>query len=132
MSSATQSIKKEAYQIVLGQLSVIMGLALLLFLFKGMQAGISTFLGGLAYCVPNFLFVWRVFARASVRAARQFAVTFFLGEGVKLVLGALLFVAVVKYLPVTMSYALTGYIAAILSFWIVSFFFLSRQGGELK
>ena len=132
MSSFTKSITTEAYKLVFWQFIIVLGLALVLFILNGVQSGVSTLLGGLAYCLPNFLFVWRVFARASVRAVQAFAVAFFLGEATKLFLGAVLFIFIIKYLPVKMAFVLTGYVTAIFAFWVVSFIFMSRAAGVEK
>lgn len=125
--TALKPIKTQAYKIVFWQLMIIMGLAVLLFILRGLQGGLSTLLGGLAYWVPTFLFIWRVFARASARAVNQFVIVFFTGETVKLFLSAALFVVIVKYLPVSIGSLLIGYIGAIVAFWIASVIFLSRQ-----
>ncbi len=125
--NVANSIKSEAYKLVFWQLFVVMGLALILFLFKGLQSGISSLLGGLAYCVPNLMFVWRVFSRTSAQAARSFLVAFLAGEVSKLFLSALLFVLIVKYLAVDFKFVLAGYICAIMAFWLVSFIFLAQE-----
>jgi ATP synthase protein I len=123
----TNSVKSEAYTLVFWQLCVVVGLALILFLLKGLQSGCSSLLGGLAYCVPNFLFVWRVFSRTSAQAASSFLVSFFAGEVSKLFLSGILFVLIVKYLTVDFKFVLAGYIAAIVAFWLVSFIFLAQE-----
>ncbi len=124
-----KSIQTEAYKLVFWQLIVTMGLALVLLILQGIQSGFSALLGGLAYCVPNIVFVWRVFKTASVRAAKQFMLAFFAGEMLKLFCSAILFLLIVKYLPVTLISLLIGYIGAIVAFWIVSAFFVMRQQG---
>ena len=121
------SIKTEAYTLVFWQMCVVVGLALILFFVKGLQSGISSLLGGLAYCVPNFLFVWRVFSRTSAQAARNFLVAFFAGEVSKLFLSAFLFVLIVKYMAVDFKFVLAGYICAIFAFWVVSFIFMAQD-----
>lgn len=126
---ARLAVKKEAYKIIYWQLVLIMGLALVLFLFQGIQSGLSALLGGLAYWLPTLLFVWRVFARTTARAAKQFLAAFIAGEGIKLLLSALLFVLVVKFMPVNLLSVLAGFVGAVISFWIASLFLLTRQEG---
>ncbi len=123
------TIKKEAYRIIYWQLILIVGLALVLFLLRGIQSGISAMLGGLAYWLPTLFFVWRVFARTTARAAKQFLVAFIAGEGVKLLLSAVLFVLIVKNLPVSILSVLAGFVGAVVSFWVASLFFLARHEG---
>lgn len=127
--TALKPIKTQAYQIVFWQLMIIMGLAVVLFLLRGMQNGFSALMGGLAYWLPTCAFVWRIFARANVRAAKQFVIAFFAGEAAKLLISAILFLLIVKYLPVNTLSVLIGFIGAIVAFWIASFTFLSQNQG---
>src|SRR3990167_4615328 len=107
----------------------MMGLALILFLLQGMRSGLSALLGGLACWLPALLFVWQVFARAGfARFARQFMLLFAVGEAVKLLLSAVLFVLIVKYLPVNMLSVLIGFVGAIIAFWAASLLVLARHG----
>ena len=119
---------KEAYRLILWQLVLIAGLALVLFLLQGIRSGLSTFVGGLAYWLPTLLFVWRVFARTGAQAARQFLFAFGIGEVIKIFLSAVLFVLAVKYLPVDTISVLIGFVGAVISFWIASIILLARQG----
>lgn len=121
------TIKKEAYQIIYWQLILIIGLALVLFLLRGVQSGFSALLGGLAYWLPTLLFVWRVFARTTARAAKQFLVAFVAGEAIKLVLSAVLFVLIVKNMPVNVLPVLAGFVGAVVSFWIASLILLTKH-----
>ncbi len=123
------TIKKEAYRIIYWQLVLIMGLALVLFLLQGIQSGISALLGGLAYWLPTLIFVWRVFARTTARAAKQFLVSFVAGETLKLLLSAVLFVLIVKNLPVNVLSVLAGFVGAVISFWIASVILFTKDEG---
>jgi len=124
------TVKKEAFRIIYWQLILIVGLALVLFLLRGIQSGFSALLGGLAYWLPTLLFVWRVFARASVQTAKQFLLLFVAGEGVKLLLSAVLFVLIVKMMPVNVLSVLIGFVGAVVSFWIASLCFLKHEGAS--
>ena len=119
------AIKKEAYRIIYWQLILIVGLALVLLILQGIQNGVSALLGGLACWLPTLLFVWRVFARTTARAAKQFLLFFMAGEGVRLLLSAVLFVVIVKSLPVNIVSVLAGFAGAVVSFWMASLFFLT-------
>jgi ATP synthase protein I len=131
VANLNNSIKTEAYKLVFWQHVIVVGLALIVFLLQGLQSGLSALLGGLAYGLPNVMFVWRVFARTSAQAAKQFLFAFVVGEATKLLMSAVLFVLIVKFLPVKLLSVLAGYIAAIIAFWIVSFVLMSHeQPGE--
>lgn len=123
------AVKKEAYQIIYWQLILIVGLAVVLFILQGIQSGISALLGGLAYWLPTLLFVWRVFARTTARAAKQFLIKFIAGEGIKLFLSAILFVFIIKNMPVSVLSVLVGFIGAVVSFWVASLIILTRHEG---
>jgi len=87
-------------------------------------------LGGLAYWLPTLLFVWRIFARATARAAKQFLILFMAGESIKLLLSALLFVFIVTHLPVNTVSVLIGFVGAVVSFWIASLFCLTKGANQ--
>lgn len=124
------TIKKEAWHIVLWQFILIAGLAMIVLLLQGFHSGISAFIGSMAYWLPTVLFVWRVFARASgARVAKQFLLMFVAGEGIKLLLSAVLFVLIVNYLPVNLLAVLIGFVGAVAAFWLASIVFIAKREG---
>lgn len=127
--SLSKRIQHEAYQIVVWQLICATGIACLILIIGGINSGFSALAGGMAYVLPNFIFVWRVFRYSSTREANLFVTAFFLGEMIKLLLSAGLFLLIVKYLPVSLLSVLIGFIGAIVSFWIVCMRHFSRQKG---
>ena len=120
-------IQQEAYQIVLWQLAGVVILALVVLLIRGLSSSLSVLAGGMAYGLPNLIFVWRVFRFAGARQMTQFIAAFFAGEMIKLFLSGILFLVIVKYLPVSLLSVLIGFIGAIVSFWIVCMWHFSRQ-----
>lgn len=128
---ATQSLKKriqrQAYQVVLLQLSGVVLLALGALVICGTGCGFSVLMGGLAYVLPNLLFVWRVFRYVGAGEMGRFVTAFFFGEMLKLVLSAILFLLIEKYLPVSLLSELIGFVGAMISFWIACMWFFSRQ-----
>jgi len=118
-STLAKIIQNRAYRIVFLQLTGVVMFALLALIINGTTSGFSVLMGGLAYALANLLFVWRVFRYAGASQMTEFMAAFFLGEMLKLVLSAFLFLMIVKYLPVSLLSVLVGYIAAIISFWIV-------------
>lgn len=132
MPTPRPAVRIDAIKMVCWQFAVVTLLAILVFLFQSAQNGISILFGGVAYCLPNFIFVWRVFSHATAREARQFLAAFVLGELAKLFISAVLVVIIVKLLPVRLIGVLIGYIAAIVAFWIVSFITMAQEQGEVK
>jgi len=113
-----RKIQNTAYRIVFLQLSGIIILAFLALVLHSTITGFSVLMGGLAYGLMNLLFVWRVFRYSGTAQMTQFMAAFFMGEMFKLVFSAILFLMIVKYLPVSLLSALAGYIGAIISFWV--------------
>ena len=120
-------IQQEAYQIVIRQLEGVLILALCALPISGLQSSGSVLAGGLAYGLPNLIFVWRVFRYAGAQEMSQFMAAFFAGEALKLIMSAFLFLVIVKYLPVSLLSTLAGFIGAIVSFWVVCIWQFSRQ-----
>ena len=127
MPAPRQTVRFNAVKMVFWQFVVVVVLSLLLYILQGAQIGLSVLFGGVAYCLPNLIFVWRVFSHATAREAKQFLIAFMVGELTKLFLGAILVVVTVKFLPVKIVWVLIGYIIAIMAFWIVSFISMSHE-----
>jgi len=121
-----QKVQQQAYQIVFWQTAGVVLLALIAWPFAGTMRAFSFLTGGVAYCLPNLLFVWRVFRYAGARQMNQFMAAFFAGEMFKLFLSGILFLMVVKYLPVSLLSVLAGFGAAIVLFWIVCMWRFSK------
>lgn len=129
---ATQTLQKlvqnKAYRIVLLQLAGVIVLTLFALILYGTTSSYSVLAGGLAYVLPNLIFVWRVFRYAGASQMHQFMAAFFIGEMAKLVLSAILFITIVKHLPVSLLSVLAGYVGAIVSFWLACFWLFSAKG----
>jgi len=121
-------VQQQAYAIVYWQLAGVAILALAALPMAGAQHAFSVFAGGLAYCLPNLLFVWRVFRYAGAQQMNQFMAAFFIGEMIKLFLSGILFLLVVKYWSVSLLSVLVGFAGAIILFWVVCFWRFARQG----
>jgi len=127
IKSLKYKIQHEAYHIVFLQLIVILCLAIIVLLTHGINSGLSVLAGGLAYGLPNLVFVWRVFRYSRTNEVAQFMTAFFLGEAIKLTLSAILFVLIVKYLAVSLLSVLVGFIGAIVAFWVACIWHFSAQ-----
>lgn len=125
--SLRELVQNEAYLLVLLQLAGVAVLAIMAGLLSGLNSGFSVLAGGLAYCVPNLVFVWRVFRYVGAQQMSQFMAAFFFGEAIKLVLSAFLFLMIVKYLPVSLLSTLLGFIGAMVAFWIVCIWHFNKR-----
>ena len=121
-----KKIQQQAYQIVYWQFAGVLAVAMIAWPLAGFTSAFSIFAGGSAYCLPNLLFVWRVFRYAGAQQMNQFMAAFFAGEMIKLFLSGILFLLVVKYLPVSLLSVLVGFAAAIVLFWIVCMWRFSK------
>ncbi|MFN3581351.1 MAG: F0F1 ATP synthase subunit I [Pseudomonas sp.] len=88
--------------------------ALSLWLFQDIVAGYSGLLGGLIALIPNVYFAYRVFRFFGARSARAIVTEFFSGEAGKLILTAVLFIAVwVGVEPLEAGAVFAGYLAGL-------------------
>lgn len=122
-----ERVQHEAYRIVFLQLGGVAILAFLALLIGGLQTAFSVFAGGMAYILPNLFFVWLAFRYVGAQKINQFMVAFFSGEVFKLIFSAILFLAIVKTLSVSLLSTLVGFVGAIVSFWIACMFYFSRR-----
>lgn len=123
-------IQHEAYRLVFWQMGGVVVLSLVFLVFTDLMNAFSVLAGGMAYGLPNLIFVWRVFRYAGAQQMTQFLAAFFAGETIKLILSAVLFLVIVKYLPVSLLSTLIGFVGAIVSFWIVCMWHFSRQNKQ--
>lgn len=128
--SLRQLVQHQAYRIVVWQLAGVAILAMLALIVSGVTNGLSVLAGGLAYGLPNLVFVWRVFRFVGAQEMTQFLTAFFAGEALKLILSAILFLFIVKYLPVSLLSTLVGFVGAIVSFWVACMWHFSRQNNS--
>lgn len=120
MATLNETIRKQLIRIVVWQLVIVVGLALILFLLQGIQRGWSALMGGLAYWLPTVIYVWRVSAYAGARAAVRFVYALFTGEIIKLFLSAAFFILAVKYLAIDPVYGVVGLIGSVVAFGVIS------------
>lgn len=100
---------------VLGlQLIVTLAVALALWIFQGLIAGYSGLLGGLVALIPNGYFAFRVYRYSGARSARAIVGELYSGEAGKLILTAVLFIAVwLAVKPLVVAAVFGGYIAVL-------------------
>jgi ATP synthase protein I len=128
MTSTLQGrVQFTAYRLVFLQCLGVSVIACIALLAQGSNTALAVICGGLAYCLPNFLFVWRVFRFVGAQQVMQFMLAFFFGEMAKMLISAILIILIVKYLPVSLLSVLVGLIAAIISFWIACIWLFSKQ-----
>lgn len=124
-SILTKKVQRQAYQLILAQFLGVIILAFAALLFNNIKSGFSVLMGGIAYVLPNIIFVWRVFRYVGASQMVQFLTAFMIGEVLKLFISGILFLVIVKHLPVSLLSELVGFVGAIVSFWIACLWFFS-------
>lgn len=99
-----------SYQLVLIML-VSLGFAV-----EGWHKAFSSALGGVAAFIPNLYFALRMVKTADLDANKKLR-SFYIGESVKLLLTALLFVLIIQIPNIDIVPLLAGFIAALSVFW---------------
>ena len=103
-----------AFPVLVLQLVVTLVVALVLWVFQGLIAGYSGLLGGLVALIPNCYFAFRVYRYSGARSARAIVGEFYSGEAGKLILTAVLFIAVwVGVEPLEAVAVFVGYLAGL-------------------
>lgn len=78
--------------------SVILVIVSLAFLIRSQVAGYSALLGGLIFLVPHGYFALKAFRYSGARSAKKIMSSFYQGEAGKLILCAILFTMVFKWI----------------------------------
>ncbi|NVJ60155.1 MAG: ATP synthase subunit I [Gammaproteobacteria bacterium] len=110
-NTMTQKGRTAAYKILGYQLGVLI-FASLWSLFWGVQTSLSLFLGGMAIIIPSLIFVYKVFQHSGAQASRQVLHGFYKGEALKFFLAIVMFVIVLKWLSVSSTASLIGFVVA--------------------
>jgi len=126
LASIHEMLQRVALKLVFWQLIATLVLAFVIAIVQDLNKGLSLLCGGSAYLVPNIVFAWRLFSKSG-RLLDSFLSKFMMGEFFKLVVSAVLFVLMVKYLPLNVIYVMLGYIFAIFSFIFICGWHFSRR-----
>jgi F0F1-type ATP synthase assembly protein I len=113
-----KEIRNQALKLITLQFISISIIAFFFWIFGSWHAGWSSFLGGLAGAIPSIYFVWKFFSNKK-RLPLQIVKDFFVGEIIKISLGAVFLILAVRFLPVLLLPLLIGYIGAYFSIWLV-------------
>lgn len=86
-------------------------------------SGYSALLGGLIFVVPNSYFAFKVFAHSGARAAPQIMGSFYRGEAGKLILCAILFAVVFKFVrPIDVTALFSTFAVMLVTNWLTPLF----------
>ena len=105
-------------RLLLFQLSIAVLFPLVMLPF-GTNAALSAAAGGLASLIPNLYFAYRTFRYSGARSAQMILRSFYSGEAIKLIMTALIFAVVFKYLKTLNVAALFGgFIMVQMAVWL--------------
>ena len=105
-------------RLLLFQMSIAVLFPLVMLPF-GTNAALSAATGGLASLIPNLYFAYRTFRYSGARSAQMILRSFYSGEAIKLVMTALIFAVVFKYLKTLNVAALFGgFIMVQMAVWL--------------
>lgn len=108
-------------RLLLVQAALAFGIPLILLPF-GMNTALSAAAGGGASLLPNLYFAHRAFRYSGARSAQKILRSFYSGEAIKLLLTALFFALVFKYLkPLNVAALFGAFIAVQMAVWVTPF-----------
>ncbi|MGH8495964.1 MAG: ATP synthase subunit I [Gammaproteobacteria bacterium] len=103
---------------MLGQLGITLVAGALLWLASGLRAGYSALLGGGIGTLASLYMAVSFFRAGAAADPRRVLWGVYAGELVKLVMTAVLFVAVIMFLPVAFLPLFIGYLATFFVYWL--------------
>lgn len=131
MKSLRAHIQNQAYAIVKTQWIGLLFLTICS-LFLGLKIAFSFLLGGLSNLIPTGILVAFAFQKVKSQEMSQFVQRFAFAELFKLISSTFFLLLVVKYLPISLSSTLAGFIGAIILFWISGMIHLSFPNQTLN
>jgi ATP synthase protein I len=99
------------------QALTIVVISALVLVLGGMEQARSALLGGLVGFLPNAYFAVQFGRQAPRRTAKEVVRAFYLGESIKLIITALLFVLVFQLPGILFMPLFIGFISVIMIFW---------------
>lgn len=124
--SALQSTRLKAYRLLGAPTILVVVTSFVLLIFTGINAGYSALLGGLGWALPNFYFASKIFAKSQAKTSKTILGRFYRAELVKLLLTAIYFVLVVKFIPVSILTFLLTFLGAQLAFWLATIIVMTK------
>lgn len=124
-------IKREALTIIARQAMGVLLLAVLVLSIFGHHAGFSVLVGGMAYSLPDLLFVLRFIRYKGTRAITEFMARFYTGKMIKIILRGFLVVMATIQLPNDGLWIIVGFASCPFLFWVACMMHFSKQRGAV-
>ncbi|MDA8561743.1 ATP synthase subunit I [Gammaproteobacteria bacterium] len=126
MSRLIKIVKSELVKISTYQFMMIFLVSPIVVIIGGYKNAWSFLGGALSYWLPTLVYLMRVSNYAGARALNSFMLAFVVGEFLKIILCATLFLIAINLLNLKLIYALIGLFLAIVIFWAASFMVLFK------
>lgn len=125
MTQALNAVGKQlAGKIVAAQFLVLLVASIVTITIFSLQSGLGILVGGLSAVIPNALFAVIAFRHAGARANKKVVQSFFMGEGVKLLLTAILLTLALLITNFNPVWLLVGFVLTVIMQWIAPILFL--------
>lgn len=121
-----------AKRLFLMQLRLSAIVSLVFWLMFGLDAARSALLGGLVCLVPQAWFARVIFRDQRARFSHQLIKSAYRGEAMKLLISAMLFAGIFRWVDVVPVMFFAGYFLIHVTFWFAPRFFRGDQGGISK
>lgn len=103
---ATLVNRPPIYKIFMVQMLLTMGISLVLLLISGYVAAYSSLIGGIIFALPQLYFGFKAFLYAGAHAIQNVVINFYKGESTKILVIAVSFALVFKFLQPVDYFAL--------------------------
>lgn len=122
-----RSTRSQAFALLGLQSLLILAIAVILSLFKGLAVGCSLMLGGVVSIVPNLYFTHMLFRENRASAAKKIVKTFYHSEFIKLLMVVALFFLLMKWLPLSIIPFVVGFFIAQMGIWLAPILFMRES-----
>jgi len=115
-------------QFLVIQLALTLGISCGFWIWKGIEASLSTLMGGMIAIIPGLFFIRLFFKYQGAQQAKKIVTHFYLGEGLKLFLSLLLFTLAFQWSKLCPVPLLFAFIATNGVYWLIPW--LSNENPE--
>ena len=123
-----ESNRKSGMNLVVFQMVLVFVIAIIFTVTLDAKAGISSLAGGVAFVLPNIIFVLMAFAHAGATKTKLVLRGVYGGEAIKLLLTVILLSLFLKYIPLSLSVFYISFSILVISQWFSPFFFYNNDG----
>lgn len=117
--SILKPLRKKALFAIYLQLCMMLVVALIWLTLRGFPSFFSAILGGIAWTIPNFYFIRKIFKTSNTKTLEDIAKDFYIGETVKLLMSGILIILFVKLFALALPAFLSAYVSVVMTSFFV-------------